>query len=352
MLQKLAHAIPPFLDLLALFTAMGVLSCHLWLLPPRGAILCAPHLIQPKLRRLLGAALCVLTITSVGLLAVRAAEMSGRPLLALAPILPTVLFETHYGTIWLIRAFAVVMLWLGWLATQRGSERGAAALLFCLVAVIFWSYSATGHAADRGDFTLEQAVDWVHLLAVSLWTGGILATTLAIRPAILSGFGFSPGAIGKILERLSQLATVALVLVLATGSYNTWLRVATLSGLGETTYGRLLVIKLLFVFSMILLGAVNRFFTLPRVRAWAAGTHPPVPSDIGSRMGERRDARTLKTAVPPGPVRHFLGWLVVEAWLAVGVLAIVAVLINQLPPSHAMHKMPPSMDHSPTHHPG
>lgn len=352
MLQKLAHAIPPFLDLLALFTIMGVLSCQLWLLPPPRANLRASYLIQPKLRRLLGAALCVLTITGLGLLTVRAAEMSGRPLSALLPILPTILFETHYGTVWLIRAFAVGMLWLGWWAIRRGSERAAATLLFCVVAVLFWSYSATGHAADRGDFTLEQAVDWVHLLAVSLWTGGIFATTLAIRPAILGGFGFSPGAVGKTLERLSQLATVALVLVLATGSYNTWLRVAALGGLGETAYGRLLVIKLVLVLSMILLGGVNRFFTLPRVRAWAAGPRPPLPIDIGSRTRERRNAQRLETAVLPAPVRHFLGWLVVEAWLAVGVLAIVAVLINQLPPSHAMHEMQPSMDHSSLHHPG
>ena len=181
------HAIPTAFDLLALATCLGTLGCRLWVLPALAAVPGAigVEAVLVSLWRLLITGIAALTVSSLMELAGRTAEMSGQPLSAIPAVLPTVLFQTHYGWIWLIRPVALTVLWLGWwLGKSNQHSRLIPAAMFGAGALIAMTRSTSGHAADWGDLTFPEIIDWVHLMATSLWGGGLFALSIAILPAV------------------------------------------------------------------------------------------------------------------------------------------------------------------------
>jgi hypothetical protein len=71
------------------------------------------------------------------------------------------------------------------------------------------------------------------------------------------------------------------VLIL-TGLYQSWLQVQSWSALFQTSYGRVLLLKLALFIAMVVFGAVNRFFTLPHL---FATSQPPLPRVALARIG-------------------------------------------------------------------
>lgn len=332
------HSLSPFLDLLALATILGILSCRVFVLPAHLLREGASGAAWSNLKRLLVIAMTLLTVTSVLVLATRTAEMSGQALLNVVSALPTVLFKTHYGMVWFIRAGALVLLWLGLCGLLWIGHTAFAALMLMVAGVIAWTYSASGHAADLGDYTATQMIDWLHVLAASVWGGSLLATAIAVRPV----FNRDPQAARRVIAttayRLSQMAGIALAGVIATGICNAVRQINTISDLWNTAYGRILIVKLLLVFAMVALGAINRYLNLPYLRQWGG-------ERTAEARGQRRWRSTGLRAPRPGPelTRRFWRKVAVEAVLVVAVIGCVAVLIHTMPPM----VMPPGM-----HHPG
>ncbi len=331
--DPLLHSLPTLLDLLALVTLLGVLSCHLWVLPREADVegRGAGFVTWVGLSRLLGWALVLLTFTSVLVLVDRTVEMSQQPLSAAMPFLPTVLFKSHYGRVWWARTGAVLALWLGWRMLVRRRRLDVSALMFCAAALVAWTYSATGHASDRGDFTLAEGMDWLHMLAVSAWGGSILAIAIAVRPSLPLEPEGQRAFIADTAERLSRLAGIAVAGVLVSGVYATAMRLHSLGDLWTTQYGKILLVKLSLVLAMIVLGATNRYFYLPRLRRWGGELTVPTYgwglSDLARRLlpnlGPRRGSDVA---------RRFLHRLAIQAILLVLVLACVALLIHTAPP--------------------
>ena len=127
MWNDVSHAIPTAFDLLALVTCLGMLGCRLWVLPALAAV---PGAIGVEtafasLWRWLVTCIAALTVSSLTELVGRTAEMSGQPLSAILPVLPTVLSQTHYGRVWLMRPVALTVLWLGWWVGRRHTTLAA-----------------------------------------------------------------------------------------------------------------------------------------------------------------------------------------------------------------------------------
>lgn len=291
-------------DIAALATGIGVLACRLWLLTPRDQM--------PFLRRLkwvLTACIVLLSVTTAALLVLRAQVLSGADYGALATVLPSVLLDTHFGFFWLVRAAALGALWLSWWLDRRtGVQKYWAALMLVAIAVLAFTRSATGHAADAGDFTVPEIVDWLHLLVISLWAGGVAAAALSVFP-VGPAHGGNLAPMAGFARRLSRLATVALVAVILTGSYQAWDRLQHTADLWQTDYGRHLLLKLALVLAMISLGAANRFFHLPGL---IAGPDRPVA------------------------IRHFSRVVYLEAGVALLVILATAALTQATPPHHHM----------------
>jgi copper resistance protein D len=141
------------------------------------------------------------------LLLPRATEMGRQTLLGAVPLVPRVLAASHYGSVWKVRAAAVVVLWL-WV-WWRGTGKGPAAVMLVAMLAIGWTYSASGYASAWGDFSLAQLIDGMHVASTAVWVGGLLVLATSARPLFLTGH--DRAYVLETGKRLSRLAGLPLL---------------------------------------------------------------------------------------------------------------------------------------------
>jgi putative copper resistance protein D len=312
-----------FADLLALFCCIGALSCRLWIVPAAGDVQFAPRILR-SLTRMVGASLAALAVASLAFIGWRSTTLSGQPALNALALFPVIVAHTHVGHVWLIRAITLAVAMILWALARRNMARHVFWWLILLVMVVFaFSRSASGHAADAGDFTLKEWVDWAHLIATSVWAGSVLVVLLAVFPALEKLEAPHSRFIAQFAHRFSRSSGIALGVVLLAGSYNAWSRAGSFSALLGTPYGWTLDVKLLLVGLAIALGAINRFVHVRRISAWASAVN----------------ARRNKSGAPPehaSPIERFSHTVRVEGVVLLAVLLATAFLLQQMPPTMTM----------------
>ena len=321
--QFLVATVIRWAGLAALATLVGSLVLDVLVLPRE-----PPEVgpVRDRLRRLGVICLVVLAVAATGELTARAQTMAGGDLASAISAIPTVLTRTHFGAIWIARS---VVLGLALAVSVRGSRAARVTALLLALGVALTT-TLTGHAADWGDLTLSAGLDWLHVVAASVWTGGLIALALAVLRA---GEAWSPALLGGVMRRFSRLAGLCLLAVVLTGGYNAWVQLPNVSALWTTFYGRVLAVKLLVVLGVICCGAVNRYTIVPRLGA------RPARAGLGERVfrlarwvvvGSSRVARRVLAS----RLRVFVGR---EAGLAVLVFGCTAVLVDSTPARHAGH---------------
>ncbi|MDP9207508.1 MAG: CopD family protein, partial [Actinomycetota bacterium] len=152
-----------------------------------------------------------------------------------------------------------------------------------------------GHAAGPSPLrSVNLLVQWLHLLAVGAWIGGLVWLLAGLRGRE------RPEQVASAV-RFSKLAAPVLGLVAVTGLSRALHLAGGWQGLLDSSYGRFLDVKVALFAALVLLGALNRFRVVP---ALAAGVR---------RLDHLR--------------RNVRG----EVILAACILAVTAVL-SQLPP--------------------
>jgi putative copper resistance protein D len=132
-----------------------------------------------------------------------------------------------------------------------------------LVAAVLLSRTPLGHAASDGPWTLREAVQFVHLVSVCVWGGGVLIAGLVVLPG-LSSLEDAPVAV-SVAGRLSRTVTIALVGVVLSGVYNSWRGTGGhVAPLTQTSWGEMLLAKVLLVLVALCLGARVRLMLQAR----------------------------------------------------------------------------------------
>ncbi|MGE5228204.1 MAG: copper resistance CopC/CopD family protein [Deltaproteobacteria bacterium] len=127
-----------------------------------------------------------------------------------------------------------------------------------------------GHAASPTSLVaLNVAVQWVHMTAIGVWVGGLFWLLLGFR-------GRDAAARRDAVGVFTRVATIVLVVVLATGLTRALVEVGSVSALLDTDYGITLLVKIALVVVLVGLGALNHFFWVPALR------------EEGGAAGERR----------------------------------------------------------------
>lgn len=152
-------------------------------------------------------------------------------------------------------------------------RRDVVALVAGTVAVC--APALNGHTRATTPEALAVGVDMLHLLAVSVWLGGLVALAIALPDLAARG---SVGA--EVLARFSAVAAGILVVLVVTGTVLAWRIVGTWSALIESGYGQLLLAKILTALVAVAIAAWNRYSLLPvlqravRRRDRRAGARP------------------------------------------------------------------------------
>ena len=138
-----------------------------------------------------------------------------------------------------------------------------AGALFAAAAVLLIPGTA-GHAAQTSPRGISVALDWLHLVTGSTWLGGLLG--LLVLWASLSGT-LRVAGLSTVVPRFSNVALVAVLLLLGTGTWATINHLPTLNALWLTGYGDAILVKIGLLLTAMGLGAVNLLRTKPKLVA-------------------------------------------------------------------------------------
>jgi copper transport protein len=121
-----------------------------------------------------------------------------------------------------------------------------------------WVDAASSHAGGQSPAAFNLLMQWLHVVAVGVWIGGLAALLLCLR-------GLEREHRLRVVRRMSAAAAAALLLVVVTGIVRSVVEVQSWYALGATPFGRLVILKLALVAVLALLGALNRWRHVPRV---------------------------------------------------------------------------------------
>ena len=197
----------------------------------------------------------LLVVTGLVELPVYALRASGE---SLSPgLLVEALYDTRVGQLWVARGF--LGFFVAAAATYAVRRRspvywwGAA----CIAAVMLMTLTRQSHAATEDGF-LPLVADWLHVVAASVWMGGLLGFPILLTaPPLEMPADARAKLLGRTVRRFSKVATGAVMALLITGSYAILLHVPSLSALTGTAYGNALIVKLGLLVLLLAAGAVN-----------------------------------------------------------------------------------------------
>lgn len=155
--------------------------------------------------------------------------------------------------------------------------------------------SLSGHQGVEPNSTfLTGLADWLHLAAAILWVGGLVALATCVWP-------LAPTLRRSAFLAFSRIATVLVAVLVLAGTYLSISRLPVVSDLWTTHYGHALLVKIAIVCVALSWGAVHHLFVRPR----------------------------LERGETPGGLRRSL---IGESMVAMLVLLVAAVLVNERPP--------------------
>lgn len=261
---------------------------------------------------------------------VQAARAAGVPLLRAlsdgdrSPLL-TLLLDTRYGQVWFARILFLALLALVLRQLRPGIPAARGRLLWITGAVVAALYpftlSVNSHAAALAPDAVAGApavpvfADWVHLVATGLWLGGLIQLAIAL-PAGVAAAGTRRRAalLAAIIPRFTTVATACVLVLAATGIYQSVLHVGSVDAMTGTAYGNALLVKLALMAPLLLLAAFNRFIAGPRLaQAAVASLDGGIPAGNGA-----------------GVARAFQWSVLSETGIGMAILLLVGVLtLNQ-----------------------
>ncbi|MGC4971672.1 copper resistance CopC/CopD family protein [Streptomyces sp. DT199] len=234
------------------------------------ALLCWPAALGLRLvRRLLLSGWLALVTSTLVLLLLRGAYESGRGVTALFdPSLLGPILAGKTGTALVVRLLLITVAGLALapitgrlVGRAEGTDRAAtesapgsaetagnvraippsvgarvAGVLLAVGLAVTWA--AAEHASAGLQVPVAIPVAVLHLLAMAMWLGGLI--TLAL---ILWRTPADTTVPASAVTRFSQLAFAAVLVLTATGVYQSWRQVGSLTDLSSTEYGRILCLK-------------------------------------------------------------------------------------------------------------
>ena len=181
-------------------------------------------------------------------------ELLGRPLTdSLDPqIVVALLTQTQLGQI-LIAQIALVafVALLGWAILGRVT----AAIVLALAATAAGLTGLMGHSGLHSGHTSASISLAIHLLAVGVWVGGLIA--------VCSHVARYPDDAALAIRRFSTLALVCVIVLAESGLLNASLRVDGVASLITTAYGTLILAKATLLAALIVFGWRQRRHVVP-----------------------------------------------------------------------------------------
>jgi putative copper export protein len=183
-----------------------------------------------------------------------ASAMAQESWIEVLPFVARILRETFAGRIWMWRFATVAILAIAVWIPVRANVVAIVALALSTMLIVLGSL--TSHAIDKS--ILVVTIDAVHQAAGGLWLGALVSLLMSTRRGA--------AAMESVTPRVSAVCAWSVAIILISGALTAfqWLG-WNLHLLFDSAYGRALMWKLALAAPVLLLGAYNRYWQVPRV---------------------------------------------------------------------------------------
>jgi copper transport protein len=186
-----------------------------------------------------------------------------------SPIIHSTL-HSRFGAVWGLRAIDWVLLGALLLAAARlpqGQRRWLGVPIGIGALYLVMAPAFAGHPSIQSPVAIFFPTNVVHVLAASIWVGGIACFLLALPAATrrLAPEDRSRLLLGT-MARFSPLALGAVIAIAITGVVQAYIDVRSLGALFNTTYGLLVVAKIILLVFLIGFGFHNRRRIIPALK--------------------------------------------------------------------------------------
>lgn len=195
-----------------------------------------------------------------------------------------------------------------------------------LAVALALTWATAEHASAGIQVPLAITSSVLHLLAMSLWLGGLTALLTLLRR---TDAGSLPAAV---VTRFSRVAFASVTVLVVTGVYQSWRGLGSWQALTGTAYGRLLLVKIAAVVLLLAAASQSRRWTarLAGAPVTAAVTaRDRVPQTVGAPP-----EATPPAAPEPDPAPDHRGLrrsVLAEVAVGVAVLVVTTILTGTLP---------------------
>ena len=221
--------------------------------------------------------LIVLFLANIGVLVGQALNLTGGDLAQ--AISPTLLVELatsgRFGIYWMMREVVIVLaiiLAIYMILQQQRSRITKTALPIAnlvLASALLIAITMSGHAAAVNPNIVSYAIviDWLHLLAASLWVGGMMYIATNYLP-VLKRLHIPQQArsLVTVLPYFSPLAIAGVVIMAITGPFSATFHLTSWQQFLSTAYGRALLVKIALIGGLLVTSAIHVGILRPRLK--------------------------------------------------------------------------------------
>lgn len=214
--------------------------------------------VDKRFRKLISTGLIILFIIILLGLPLQATIESGYPWSEVFTfsIFENILMNTNFGQSWLIQIAILLTLTLltSFIGMAESTKRIILWACFCLGAAIVLTKALTSHAAGHTNQLLSITMDFLHLLAASIWIGSLIGfvglLSFRKKPELKQEYL-------KMVKSFSKWGILLVLLLTVTGLYGSFLYIPNFSALFQTSYGQVLMCKVILFLLMMMLAVVN-----------------------------------------------------------------------------------------------
>jgi len=171
--------------------------------------------------------------------------------------------RTQFGRLWQLRLICWIATALAVVATSRKSA--LTWLTMALAAVLLGSLAWSGHGRNGEAPHWHLLADGLHLIVAAAWPTGLLPFGLLLFCAGKSSDTEQSLVLIKLTRRFSIMSLISVAVLAATGIVNSCYLLQSVSSLFLTSYGHVLLTKIVLFLIMVAIGAFNLFRLKPRL---------------------------------------------------------------------------------------
>lgn len=247
-------------------------------------------------------------VANLGILIGQGLVLTDGNLLQVFALFGTMMSDGRFGIFWTMREILLLLAVVLAVYTLQSHKRSPIIdetiswtnLVLGLSLLTAETISSHAVATSSSILTYSVMANWLHLLAASLWVGGMFYLSVVYLP-VLKGKSLTQRtqALLTTLSSFSPLAITGVVIMAITGPFNATVHLTSLNQLMTTLYGRTLLIKVGCIGALLVTSSIHVWLLRPRLKKTFQAYQMQIVKDANPDIKKDEETEQIKNPQDP-----------------------------------------------------